>query len=276
MAIVKWICWHGCNKLIPLLNLPSAVREPGVGFETASLILLFLYGNLFCYVASYPILVFHATRVTDFSNDRWKHQPLDGYIATFVLGIVALVAAHYCPEQRRCLAFAFTSLFSILQILRVWTVLAHRNRKVVRGSHGVRGESGGDVALLYAYVFSLAKRRGQREKLVQTEKMIPTDDARMRTKQRITTRRGEAVWDKEYIETYRHLREHGNSAFIFVLELILATLIYCITIPSECATKQLSAIGLLFAVWALPAVSAHLMGQYLERRFSHFERRLIE
>jgi hypothetical protein len=93
---------------------------------------------------------------------------------------------------------------------------------------------------------------------------------------RVTRTLGERVWHKEYMETYRHMREHGNSAFIFMLELVLATLIYCNTVPSECATKQLSAIGLLFAIWALPAVSAHLMGQYLERRFSHFERRLIE
>lgn len=280
MAIVKWICWHGSNKLIPLLNLPLEVREPGVGFETASLILLFLYGNLFCYVASYPILVFHATRVIDFSNDKWKHHPLDGYIATFLLGGAALVAAHCFPEYRRALAFVFTSLFAILQTWRVWYILADKNRKVIRGSYGIGGESGGDVTLLYAYVFSLAKRRGQREKVVQTEKRPPvltnlgTRDKRPRMRQRVTTRQGGALWHKEYVETYRHLREHGNSAFIFVLELVLATLVYCITIPSESGAKQLSAIGLLFAIWAFPAVSAHLVGQFLERRFSHFERRL--
>jgi len=251
------------------------VRAPGVGFETASLILLFLYGNLFCYVASYPILVFHATRVIDFSNDRWRHQPLDGYIATFFLGIAALIAAHCFPQHRRCLAFGFTLLFAILQILRVWWVLADKNRRVISGSDGIRGESGGEVTLLYSYARSLATRRGQREKIVQTEKPLG-DNKRSRTSQRVITKRGEALWHKEYIETYRHLREHGNSAFIFVLELVLATLIYCITIPSESGAKQLSAIGLLFAIWAFPALSAHLIGQFLERRFSHYERRLIE
>jgi hypothetical protein len=85
IAIVKWICWHGCSKLLPLLYLPAK----GEKFETSSLILLFLYGNLFCYVASYPILVFHATRIIDFSDDRWKHRFSDGYITSVLLGCVA-------------------------------------------------------------------------------------------------------------------------------------------------------------------------------------------
>lgn len=280
MAIVKWICWHGCDKLIPLLNLPLEVREPGVGFETASLILLFLYGNLFCYVASYPILVFHATRVIDFADDKWKHHRwlLDGYIATVLLGCFALFAARCLGDHRRRVALALTVLFAICQGWRVYHVLANSNRIRIRGSHGIDGDDKKKETLLYGYTRSIAVRRGQREETIETDTrpVIITDaETEDYDDDRTVRTLGERVSHKEYIETYKHLREHGNSAFIFVLELVLATLVYCVTIPSECATKQLSAIGLLFAIWALPAVSAHLMGQYLERRFSHFERRLI-
>ena len=68
------------------------------------------------------------------------------------------------------------------------------------------------------------------------------------------------------------MREHGNSAFIFLLELILAGLVYCI-VSKECLTAsyQLSAIGVLLGIWAIPAVIVHLVGQYLERRFSQFK-----
>jgi hypothetical protein len=277
MAIVKWICWHGGNKLIPLLNLPLEVRAPGVGFETASLILLFLYGNLFCYVASYPILVFHATRVMDFENDRWKHRiPRDGYIATGLLVVLAFVVAHFFPDHRRFWAFVFAGAFSLIQVWRVWFVFSAR--EVVKSCRGVHGEHGGDVTLLYFYNLRMSMRRGRREKTVEKDgrEIIITDVADSEDDDddddRVRTRLGEELWHKEYMETYRHLREHGNSAFIFVLELVLATLIYCITTPDENAVKQLSAIGILFAVWAFPAVSAHLIGQYLERRFSHVDR----
>jgi hypothetical protein len=282
MAIVKWICWHGDNSLLSLLNLPLEVREPGIGFETASLILLFLYGNLFCYVASYPVLVFHATRVLDFSNDRWRHHGFDGYIATSVLGILALGSVHYLHEYRRGLALALTLVFAALQVRRVFLVLAERNRTRMEGCAGIRGEDEGDVTLLYAYVFRLATRRGKREirentVLPKREVIRPDNDVKT-SDERVTTSelKGEALWHKEYVETYRHLREHGNSAFIFVLELVLATLIYCVMIPNESGAKQLSAIGLLFAIWASPAVSVHLVGQFLERRFSHYEKHEIE
>ena len=282
MAIVKWICWQGDNRLLSLLNLASEVRGPGIGFETSSLVLLFLYGDLFCYVASYPILVFHATRVIDFKNDRWRHHYLERYIATFVLGSLALCTARHWPEHRRYLALALTLVFAALQMLRVRSVLAENNRRRMKGSGGIRDKHNGDVTLLYAYVFSLATRRGKREIRENTvqpkRKMMRPDSDVKNSNEQVNTEKlkGGALWHKEYVETYRHLREHGNSAFIFVLELILATLVYCITIPSESGAKQLSAIGLLFAIWAFPAVSAHLVGQFLERRFSHFERREIE
>jgi hypothetical protein len=264
------------------LNLPLEVRGPGVGFETATLILLFLYGNLFCYVASYPVLVFHVTRVLDFSNDRWRHRWFDGYIATGILGIFALASVHYLHEYRRGIAFALTLIFAAIQAVRVFLVLAERNRRRMEGCGGIREKDEGDVTLLYAYVFSLATRRGKREireKTVQPKRRVIRPDSDVKASDgRVTTEqlKGGALWYKEYVETYRHLREHGNSAFIFVLELVLATLVYCIIVPSESGAKQLSAVGLLFAIWASPAVSVHLVGQFLERRFSHFERREIE
>jgi len=275
VAIVKWICAHGCNKLLPLLSLPAK----GEHLETASLTLLFLYGNLFCYVASYPILVFHATRVMDFENDKWKHRfPCDGYIATSLLGILAFAAVHYFTDYRRPLAFIFALGFSFIQVWRVWFVFS--KRKAFKGCHGVHGEVGGDVTALYAYNFRIAARRGRREETLEKDgrEIIVTDVAALEgydddDDDRLRTKLGEVLWHKEYMETYRHLREHGNSAFIFLLELVLAVLIYCITVPNDEGVKQLSAIGILFAIWAFPAVSAHLIGQYLERRFSHFDRR---
>ena len=77
------------------------------------------------------------------------------------------------------------------------------------------------------------------------------------------------------MDTYRHLREHGNSAFIFLLELVLATLAYgVIARPGQSPSHALSAIGLLFAIWATPSVFVHLLAQHLERRFSRYDQKL--
>jgi hypothetical protein len=88
-----------------------------------------------------------------------------------------------------------------------------------------------------------------------------------------TTRSCTNSWRQDFMDTYRHLHEHGNSAFIFVLEVALATLVYCvITKPGQSPEHQLSATGSLFALWAIPSVFVHLLSQRLERRFSRMTR----
>jgi len=64
VAIVSWLCAQGGDDLRQKLYLPPHTSPLG----TPSLTLLFLYGNLFCYVASYPVLVFHATRAIDLGD----------------------------------------------------------------------------------------------------------------------------------------------------------------------------------------------------------------
>jgi len=264
VAIVKWICLQGGDKLLSLLYLPSGTEQ----LDTASLILLFLYGNLFCYVASYPILVFHATRVLDFSEDKWtKVFPTDGYVATGLLALVSFLVT-LIPHQdcREWAAFGFALVFMAIQFRRVWK--AFSTRIAVKGCKGFDGTTGGKVTAVYGYAFTLSTRRAKPTKSTETVNQDFEDD------ERLVTNRGEALWHKDYMETYRHLREHGNSAFIFILELVLAALSYCVVKPERTAFQQLSAIGILFAIWALPAVSVHLTGQYLERRFSHYDRRI--
>src|SRR5258708_13964749 len=76
VVIVNWLCAHSGTELRLLLSLPKY----GERFDAASLTLLFLYGNLFCYVASYPVLVFHATRLLDFVDDKVPTRLSDGYL----------------------------------------------------------------------------------------------------------------------------------------------------------------------------------------------------
>jgi hypothetical protein len=265
VAIIGWLCSQADDRLCAILFLPPHGRP----LDATSLTLLFLYGNLFCYIASYPVLVFHATRVIDFSNGKWPGKPLlDGYFAAFAFTIVAFAIFHLtCPTFRYYAAFALASLLVGVQLTRLClaTVVSLR-----------RNGLSGTASRAFAYTYALALRRGIPE---ETEVIRPTGtvteelDESVDFGGEVTTTRTKA-WRREFIETYRHLREHGNSAFIFLFEIALAALVYSVTNkPGQTPTQQLGATGTLFAIWAVPSVFVHFLGQQLERRFSWFDRK---
>ncbi len=227
VAIVLWLGDIAGEHFQELLLLPKTATD----INTLTLILLLLYGNLYCYVASYPILSFHATRVLDFKNSTWSHSHLwHGYIATAVLSLFVLFIS-LCFHNRLCYGWAFplAFLFSVVQVARICMVWKSKN----------------GITLVYGYASALAKQR---------------------------TLSGEA-WRQDLLETYRHLREHGNSGFIVLLELALAGLAYWIVVNHELsASQKLSAVGILFAFWAFPAALVHLLAQHLERSFSRYDR----
>ena len=214
-----------------LLLLPKTTTE----VKTPTLILLFLYGNLFCYVASFPILSFHATRVWDCKNLTWRSFFLSGYFVTAIVSLAVLFISLFVPNGwRYWCAFPLAFLFSFYQVARIWMV-----RKSINGT-----------SLVYGYASALAEQR--------TSGVSPND------------KQGNTEWREDLVETYRHQREHGNSGFIFLLELALAGLAYWIVANDDLSDplKKLSAVGILFGLWAFPAALVHMLAQHLERSFS--------
>jgi hypothetical protein len=245
VVIVNWLCSYGGDGFRSLLALPIGGRP----LDSTSLILLLLYGNLFCYVASYPALVFHATRVMDFPEGKWIPRPFDGYILTLVVTACAFLFHLVPPECRYWPAFVTACLVAFVQLLRLWIAVSHR--------FSVEGHED-PVTDHYFYAYILAHRRVSAQEKPKSE----TEEKK---------------WREEFVETYRHMREHGHSAYIFILEFVLATLTYCvITKPGQTATHQLGAVGLLLAVWSFPSVFVHLLAQHLERRFSRYDFKLRE
>ena len=244
VAIVIWI-GHIADAGVAgkpfqeLLLLPKTTHD----IDIPTLILLLLYGNLFCYVASFPILSFHATRVLEFKNTTWPKSHLwNGYIATAVMSvIVLLISLCFHNKMPYWGAFLPAIFFSCIQVARIWMV-----RKSV-----------------YGYASALAKRRSL-QKETETEALT----------RRFFNDKGRSMqWREDLVETYRHQREHGNSGFIFLLELVLAGLTYCIVANGELSDplKKLSAVGILFGFWAFPAALVHMLAQHLERRFSRYD-----
>jgi hypothetical protein len=269
VAIVGWLCAHGGAGFRSLLFLPPA----GERLDAPSLTLLFLYGNLFCYVASYPILVFHVTRVGDFQDGKWPARPfLDGYITTILFTAIAfLLCLLPSADHRFWLSFALASVILVVQLWRECLVLFPR--VTVRGLVGT-------VSPAFGYSFSLARTRGIPEltETVTSPKppVVAEGDAVSSegNEEEVQTVRQD-IWRRDFMDTYRHMREHGNSAFMFLAELELAALVYCvITRPGQPPVQQMGALGALLGIWAVPAVFVHLVGQHLERRFSRFDFRL--
>jgi len=266
-AIVSWLVAEGGTGLKQILLLEIGSQ----GLQTPTLVLLFLYGNLFCYVASYPILGFHVTRVVDFDQGVWRRCVWDGYVSTLVLACLVLAFSTLTTGiscLNRIAPFVIAIVFSGLQLYRVYLAMS---------TVAFEGLSE-PVSKIFAYTFSLSKRRGVVEELRITKQSNndQKDEATGDKYDEETEWQKRSIWRREFIDSYRHMREHGNSAFIFILELTLAGLAYQVltAFKTEGTSYQLAAVGVLFAVWGLPAMFIHLVGQHIERRFSWYDRKL--
>ncbi len=235
-AIVLWLSSVDTTGLGKTILLPPE----GGSLDTADLVLLFLYGNLFCYVASYPVLGFHATRALDFGSDGEPTSLLvNAYVWTMVLCLAAFLIAWGAHQgQSNIPCFLLAGVFALYQVLRISTAM----RRVKAELHDRENYR----SMTYDFGERLAKKRtGCSNDSLMVER-----------------------WRDDYVETYRHLREHGNSAFIFFLELVLASLIYSIVASSESEFQDLMPdIGILLALWCVPAVFVHWVGQQLEREY---------
>jgi hypothetical protein len=65
---------------------------------------------------------------------------------------------------------------------------------------------------------------------------------------------------REYVESYKHLREHGNAFFIVLLELIFGFMLY-----------KFNGVGMLIliAVWVSVSASVWVIGTRLEIKFAN-------
>lgn len=82
------------------------------------------------------------------------------------------------------------------------------------------------------------------------------------------------VGNAEIVESYRHLREHGNSFAIVLCEICLGSLLLVVSTPSTSASQLFGGgdgmawgIALITFLWVIPAACIWLIATGLERRF---------
>jgi len=190
--------------------------------------LLAAYGLVYCYIASAPVLVFHAGRfllkLGTTSRTRIKWLGLCLFLPV-VVAIVTHVLSSSRPAAERVLYFgSFSALAAILwlQVVVVYRTLFNNTE-------------------LYSFYARLAARRE------------------------------EAIG--EIKDSYRHLREHGNSFFIVFLEGVLALVLFGATTLTPFSLGAISVTAnavvlVILVAWILPSVFVWVIATVLERRFS--------
>lgn len=246
MLIIRWL---DINVQDSISNyVPIFLLKEWKDFGLAHVIVWLLFGSLYCYIASYPILVFHATRVLDFKDRKGTLATtwLNPYLHTIFFAIFAYVAAWL---DQLWVAFSAVSVFSFLQLVRLYKAYA---RKELFGFN-----QGYEASVAYAYLSKLSKRRG----LTQEKKTLEDDEGG--TVEEINSKLIDLA------ESYKHLREHGNTAFIFLLELALCPILF-IALQRQDGLLDFSYAVIVVLIWIIPSAFVHLLGQHLERRYSLF------
>jgi hypothetical protein len=202
----------------------AAVQSHSISLDASRLTLLAVYGLVYCYVASAPILVFHAGRFLIDPETTWKSiLKGSGICAVFLL--VGTFSGRFVAEGEW---FAFTASCLILLL-----------------------------ALEAAAVFFSVKRS---EKLFEFYS-------------KLAERRSEPKG--EIVDSYRHLREHGNSFFIVFLELGLGVVLFeASKLGPQDSCRPGPVLGIVkiylsvLVLWIFPAVCVWLISTLFERRFS--------
>lgn len=177
-------------------------------------------GLAYCYVASAPILLLHSFRRHLTQNDRaWC-----GFRVTLAVVTVALVVfVLFCPWES-------TTPYAVLDH-GFGPLMFNVPYLLVMGTQAV------SLSLV-----SLPEVRNFYHELAGQRARGGNEDS-----------------VREYVESYRHLREHGNAFLIIMMEVVLAASLYA-------ADSILRVIGVM-VVWILPATFAWFLGTWLEFSF---------
>jgi small-conductance mechanosensitive channel len=192
---------------------------PGVSdvskLDAQRLSLLTALGLAYCYIASAPVLVLHATRGVFLAKDTTTYQWFFfGSLALVGAAAVGFYAFQSAPDTKFIMSVVLLAIVLCLQLVPL----------------GFSIHKEGERA--HAYYANLTKARSR-----------DTEEAR------------------QYMESYKHLREHGNAFFILLFELALGTILATFSKPN------IALIALL--LWIMPAALVWVIGTVLEYRFTN-------
>lgn len=193
--------------------------------SSRTLIILGVLGFAYCYIASLPILVFHAGRNLIIKKGDKKmnwlfFSPLWISIITIIISLI--IVSSEIKNYLNKLNFTWIDVccyggcvFSILTIICDWVIAC----KIIEIKNNNK-ETG------FQFLKKISKRR---------------------------------IENKDFRESYSHLREHGNAFFVVLFELILLPIFLLI---------EYKFLPLIIALWIMPAALIWWYATWLEIRFS--------
>lgn len=192
------------------------------GFNFAQLALLGIYGLAFTYIASAPVLVMHAVRRNTFSNNKQKST------CSGIVGKVFLWTVLRYFLLIGCVAVFFFS-----------SVLINQNTMITIFIYLILAFSGLYILL---QIFVLYCEYSQVSYLLEYYKKVHK------------ARQSKCI----DINSYKHLREHGNAFLLVIHNIIFLAVIFSIahTFGSEWV--------LLIVLWIFPASGVYLLGHKIE------------
>jgi hypothetical protein len=191
-------------------------------------ITLLLLGFAYCYIASFPALVFHSIREIFFNKSKVTNKNiLNKYpCAITIIFLIAFSTVIAIPFTLELFNSEYFIIEKYYQIILLITFLIF---------------SGIQVAFI---IFG---------KSTQFDYLMLLSDHRAKSTNDIT-------------DSYRHLREHGNTGLIFILEILLA--IPCYTILTGNYEFKFQFLIAISVIWSLPGACVYFLGQYFEYRFA--------
>lgn len=174
-------------------------------------------GLAYCYIASAPILLMHGLRFRLSQQDRWWSWRVLRCIPIVAVGALALFAWHYGTMK--------PSSFRNGPCTWWWLYVPY-----------------GIIVLLQIAILPWR---------LDTVRQLYVGLAQKRA-----MRWANGSWVKEYVESYRHLREHGNAFLIILMEVILATALY----EADSTIRFFT----LAIIWITPATFSWFLGTWLE------------
>ncbi len=208
-CIIVWLFASDDSSIPNLSLILDRSSEKSISFAKTSLALLGI-GFVFCYIASFPVLVLHATR------DSFNKYLRNITLLFFIISIFSILILIFMSFIDTIIAFLITVLFSILQFTLIFASFNNQ----------------------FPYLRKLSTQRYNEQ--------------------------------TDIVDSYKHLREHGNAALIIICELFLAALCRPIFFDGNHVSLGLEnfrLLGLLIGIWSLPAACIYFFGHHLEYQF---------
>jgi hypothetical protein len=173
-------------------------------------------GLAYCYIASTPVLVLHATRGGLSLRGKWPKS-----FKRFLISIPFVLLLAYwvfASDKSTCRWFGWTLIlcFAVLQLIAL--KIAARN---------------------------------------------DFDETGIFFKNLLVARHRNKLDGFDFVDSYKHLREHGNAVLIVICEIALGVAL--------AVMQSVSEIVVALVIWLLPAAATWFFGSIFEAKFAHMQ-----